>query len=73
MTVANALWSATLLLPAAATSDGACVEKYFDLNQGKQPLAAAAVANGLALADLTGGAGGTGAYVVDLDWSTELN
>jgi len=39
----------------------------------KAPLAAAGVANGLALFDVTGGAGGAGTYVIDAEWTAEPN
>jgi hypothetical protein len=73
VTQALLLWSGTIFMPAAATTAVPCIEKHFDLGGVKAPSAAAGVANGLAIADLTGGAGGTGNYVVDMHFSAEPN
>jgi hypothetical protein len=50
-----------------------CWEQYFGDQQGqmKPPTVAKAIANGLAIGDLTGGAGGTGAYNIEMDVTAE--
>jgi hypothetical protein len=50
-----------------------CWEQYFGDQQGqmKPPTVAKAVANGLAIGDLTGGAGGTGSYNIEMDVTAE--
>lgn len=70
---ANALWSEVIFMPAAATTAVPCVSRDFDLSQMKALTAAAGVAKGLALADLTGGSGGTGNYAIDLTFTSEAN
>lgn len=74
VTVANSVWSGTIFLQAAASTATPCIEKHFDLGQEKAPTTAAAtVASGFGLADLTGGAGGSGNYAIDLEWTAEPN
>ena len=73
VTVANAIWSEVIFMPAAATTAVPCVVRNFTGGQGKAPVVVAGVANGLALADLTGGAGGTGNYAIDLRFTEESN
>lgn len=75
VTVANDLgWTGTFAFTTAATTTTPqCSEKYFDTGQQKPITVAAGVANGLAIGDLTGGAGGAGVYNVDLGWSVEAN
>jgi len=73
-TVANAIWSATFAFTTASTSTTPqCAEKYFDTGQMKGPTVNSAVANGFAIYDLSGGAGGAGVYNIDLAWTTEAN
>jgi hypothetical protein len=67
------LWSEVVFMPAAATTAVQCVRKDFDIGQGRAPTTATGTANGLALADLTGGSGGTGNYSVDAVFSEEAN
>lgn len=73
VTVANAIWSEVIFMPAAATTAVPCVTRNFALGQNKPPTIAAGVANGFAIADLTGGAGGTGNYAIDLRFTEESN
>lgn len=74
VTVANSLWSGVIFMPGAVTTAVPCIEKHFDLGQLKAPTTAAATtASGLAIADLTGGSGGTGNYAIDLEWTAEPN
>lgn len=72
-TVANALWSAVIDIPAAATATVACVSRDFDLVQARAPSVATGTANGLALADLTGGSGGSGNYEITAVFTEEAN
>lgn len=72
--VANALWSGVIWVPTAVGQlNVPCIEIPADIIQGKAPEAASGTANGLGLADLTGGAGGSGTYVVDLTFTSEAN
>lgn len=74
VTVANSIWSATIALGSAVATSIVCTEaKAFDQGQLKAPASTASVASGLALADLTGGAGGTGNYIIDAEWTAEPN
>lgn len=74
VTVANAIWSGTISLGSAVATTVVCAEaKDFDKGQLKAPTSAKGVANGLALVDLTGGAGGTGNYTIDTEWTAEPN
>lgn len=73
-TAANGLQSWTLNIPAAATGAGSCTnDVWFGDQHGqmKPPTVAKGVANGLAIADLTGGAGGAGLYIIQEDFTTE--
>lgn len=69
----NALWSEVIFMPGAATTAVPCVRKDFDLGQVRAPSVAVGTANGLALADLTGGSGGTGNYAIDAVFTEEAN
>jgi hypothetical protein len=74
VTAANALWQTNIFMPAAATTATACVEKYFGTGDGvKPPTTSSAVTSGLALGDLTGGAGGTGNYLITMTFAVEPN
>lgn len=77
VTVASALDSWTLWVPATVAAETAqsCAESFYGDAQGqkKPPVVAKGTANGLALADFTGGAGGAGVYIAEMDFTTELN
>lgn len=70
---ASSLWSPTIFMPAVTSSTVPCAERSFDLGGIKPPTVAAGVNNGFGLADLTGGAGAAGNYVIDLEWTVEPN
>lgn len=73
LAVANSLWSEVIFMPAAATTAVPCVTRNFDVGHARAPSVAVGVANGLALADLTGGSGGTGSYAIDAVFTEESN
>lgn len=73
VTTANALWSEVIFMPAAATTAVTCARRDFDEGKSRSPSVAVGTANGLALADLTGGSGGTGSYTYDLVFTEESN
>lgn len=71
---AQAIWETNIFMPAAATTAGTCVEKAWGTSEGiKPPTTGIAITSGLALADLTGGTGGTGSYTISMTFTNEPN